>query len=117
MNWFKGRHFNQDIITVAVGYYFRFNLSYRDVVEIMADRGVSIHHTTIMRWVHHYGTIFQMFLRRHKQSTSQSWRVDETYIKVNGSWNYLYRAIDNQGFTLDFSLRKKNEIIWPLIIS
>ena len=60
MNWFKGRHFNQDIITVAVGYYFRFNLSYRDVVEIMADRGVSVHHTTIMRWVHHYGTISQM---------------------------------------------------------
>ncbi len=65
MNWFKGCHFNQDIITVAVGYYFRFNFSYRDVVEIMADRGVSAHHTTIMRWVHHYGAIFQMLWRRH----------------------------------------------------
>lgn len=75
MNWFKGRHFNQDIITVAVGYYFRFNLSYRDVVEIMPDRGVSVHHTTIMRWIHHYGAIFQMLWRRHKQSTSQSWRL------------------------------------------
>ncbi len=49
MNWFKGRHFNRDIITLAVGYYFRFNLSYRDIVEIMADRGVSVNHTTIMR--------------------------------------------------------------------
>lgn len=111
MNWFKGRHFNQDIITVAVGYCFRFNLSYRDVVEIMADRGVSVHHTTIMRWVHHYGAIFQMLWRRHKQSTSQSWRVDETYIKINGSWNYLYRAIDNQGLTLDFSLRKQRDYL------
>ncbi|MBS0979115.1 IS6 family transposase, partial [Levilactobacillus brevis] len=111
MNWFKGRHFNQDIITVAVGYYFRFNLSYRDVVEIMADRGVSLHHTTIMRWVHHYDAIFQMLWRRHKQSTSQSWRVDETYIKINGSWNYLYRAIDNQGLTLDFSLRKQQDYL------
>lgn len=111
MNWFTGRHFNQDIITVAAGYYFGFNLSYRDVVEIVADRGVSIHHITIMRWVHHYGTIFQMLWRRHKQSTSQSWRADETYIKVNGSWDYLYRAIDNQGLTLDFSLRKKRDYL------
>lgn len=57
MTWigFKGRHFNRDIITLAIGYYFRFNLSYRDIVEIMADRGVSVNHTTIMRWVHHYG--------------------------------------------------------------
>lgn len=111
MNWFKGRHFNQDIITVAVGYYFRFNLSYRDIVEIMADRSVSVHHTTIMRWVHHYGAIFKILWHRHKQPTSQSWRVDETYIKVNGIWGYLYRAIDNQGLTLDFSLRKQRDYL------
>ncbi len=78
-NYFKGRHFQQDIILVAVGYYFRFNLSYRDVVEILRDRGITVHHTTIMRWVHHYGPIFQVLWRRHKHSASQSWRVDETY--------------------------------------
>lgn len=111
MNWFKGRHFNHDIITVAVGYYFRFNLSYRDIVEIMADRGVSVHHTTTMRWVHHYDAIFRRLWSRHRQATSQSWRVGETYIKVNGSWNYLYRAIDNQGLTLDFSLRKQRDYL------
>lgn len=93
-NYFKGRHFQQDIIWVAVGYYFRFNLSYRDVVEILRDRGITVHHTTIMRWVHHYGPIFQVLWRRHKHSVSQSWRVDETYIKVKGQWCYLYRAID-----------------------
>ncbi len=80
----------------------------------MADR--EVRHTTIMRWGHHYGTIFQMLWRRRKQSTSQSWWADETYIKVNGSWNYLYRAIDNQGLTLDF-FYENNKIIWPLVIS
>ncbi|QAR22232.1 IS6 family transposase [Limosilactobacillus fermentum] len=108
-NYFKGRHSQQDIILVAVGYYFRFNLSYRDVVEILRDRGITVHHTTIMRWVHHYGPIFQVLWRRHKHSASQSWRVDETYIKVKGQWCYLYRAIDNQGLTLDFELRKHRD--------
>lgn len=109
MNRFKGRHFNQDIIMVAVGYYFRYSLSYRDLVEILNDRGVSVHHTTIMRWVHHYGPIFQLLWRRHKQSASQSWRIDETYIKVKGRWCYQYRAIDSQGLTLDFVLRKHRD--------
>ena len=66
-NYFKGRHFQQDIILVAVGYYFRFNLSYRDVVEILRDRGITVHHTTIMRWVHHYGPIFQVSMRFEKK--------------------------------------------------
>ena len=106
MNQFKGRQFNQAIIMVAVGYYCRFNLSYRDLVEILCDRGVSVHHTTIMRWVHHYGPIFRVLWHRHKQSASQSWQMNETYIRVKGSWCYQYRAVDNQGLTLDFSLRK-----------
>lgn len=106
MNQFKGRQFNQAIIMVAVGYYCRFNLSYRDLVEILCDRGVSVHHTTIMRWVHHYGSIFRVLWHRHKQSASQSWQMNETYIRVKGSWCYQYRAVDNQGLTLDFSLRK-----------
>ncbi len=87
------------------------NLSYRDVVEIMADRGCFGTPYNDHAWVRHYGAIFQMLWRRHKQSTSQSWRVDETYIKINGSWNYLYRATDNQGLTLDFSLRKQRDYL------
>ena len=77
----------------------------------MADRGVLVHHTTIMSGVHHYGVIFQMLWHWHKQSTSQSWRVDETYIKVNDSWTYLYRAIDNQGLILGLSLRKQRDYL------
>lgn len=107
MDQFKGRQFNQDIIMVGVGYYCRFNFSYRGLVEILSDRGVSVHHTTIMRWVHHYGPIFRVLWRRHKQSASQSWQMDETYIKVKGRWCYQYRAFDNQELTLDFSSRKR----------
>lgn len=104
-NYFKGRHFQKDIILVAVGYYFRFSLSYRDLVEILRDRGIVVHHTTIMRWVHHYGPIFKLLWRKHQYATSQSWRMDETYLKIIGRWYYFYRAIDNHGLTLDFELR------------
>lgn len=106
MNHFKGRHFQKDIILVAVGCYFRFSLSYRDIVELLLDRDVSVHHTTIMRWVHHYGPIFKVLWRRHQTSHTKSWRIDETYIKVKDHWAYLYRAIDNNSMTLDFELRK-----------
>src|SRR5699024_3741153 len=91
---------------VAVGYYFRFSLSYRDVVEILRDRGIIIHHTTVMRWVHHYGPLFKLLWRKQRDTHSQSWRVDETYIKIKGRWHYFYRAIDSHGLTLDFELRK-----------
>ncbi len=81
-NYFKGRHFQKDIILVAVGYYLRFSLSYRDLVEILRDRGIAVHHTTIMRWVHHYGPIFKLLWRKQQHATSQSWRMDETYLKI-----------------------------------
>jgi putative transposase len=97
MNHFKGRHFQRDIILVAVGYYFRFSLSYRDVVELLRDRGVSVHHTTVMRWVHHYGPIFKALWRRHQTAHTKS------------HWTYLYRAIDSNGLTLDFELRKHRD--------
>ncbi|KZU81080.1 Mobile element protein [Lactiplantibacillus plantarum] len=108
-DYFKGRHFQKDIILAAVGYYFRFSLSYRDVVEILRDRGITVHHTTVMRWVHHYGPLFKVLWRKQQCSHSQNWRVDETYIKINGQWCYFYRAIDIHGLTLDFELRKHRD--------
>ena len=72
MNHFKGRHFQKDIILVAVGYYFRFSLSYRDIVELLRDRGITVHHTTVMRWVHHYGPIFKALWRRHQTAHAKS---------------------------------------------
>lgn len=108
-NYFKGRHFQKDIILVAVGYYFRFSLSYRDVVEILRDRRNIVHHTTVMRWVHDYGPLFKLLWRKQRCSHSQSWRVDETYIKIKGHWCYFYRAIDSHGLTLDCELRKRRD--------
>lgn len=105
----KGRQFNQSVITFAVGYYLRYNISYRDLVEMMRDRGIFVHHTTLMRWVQHYSPIMRALWRKRHRRTSKSWRMDETYIKIKGQWNYLYRALDDQGLTLDFQLRKKRD--------
>ncbi|OTW43650.1 IS6 family transposase [Bacillus thuringiensis serovar iberica] len=111
MRYFKGKQFKKDIILVAVGYYCRFSLSYRDVSEILKERGVSVHPTTIMRWVHEYGNlIYQIWKKKKKNKTSQSsWHLDETYIKVKGEWRYLYRAIDGDGHTLDIQLRRTRD--------
>ncbi|MFZ7936115.1 IS6 family transposase [Bacillus thuringiensis] len=90
-------------------YYFssRFSLSYRDVSELLRERGISVHPTTIMRWVHEYGNlIYQIWKKKNKQVRS-SWKLDETYIK--GKWGYLYRAIDKDGYTLDMQLRKTRD--------
>jgi transposase, IS6 family len=72
----------------------------------MGERGLSIAHATIMRWVHQYGTGLDERLRHHLKTTNDSWRVDETYIKVKGQWMYLYRAVDSNGNTIDFYLSK-----------
>ncbi|EEM02706.1 Transposase [Bacillus pseudomycoides] len=107
MGYFKGKQFEKDIILVAVGYYCRFSLSYRDVSEILKDRGVSVHPTTIMRWVHEYGNLIYQIWKKKNKNTLLSWRLDETYIKIKGKWCYLYQAIDKEGQTLDIQLRQK----------
>ncbi|WP_439876666.1 IS6 family transposase (plasmid) [Bacillus mycoides] len=106
MRYFKGKQFKKDIILVAVGYYCRFSLSYRDVSEILKERGVSVHPTTIMRWVHEYGNLIYQMWKKKNKSALHAWHLDETYIKIKGEWCYLYRAIDSDGHTLDFQLRK-----------
>ncbi|PEY98444.1 IS6 family transposase [Bacillus sp. AFS018417] len=109
MGYFKGKQFKKDIILIAVGYYCRFSLSYRDVSEILKERGISIHPTTIMRWVHEYGNLIYHIWKKKNKNTLLSWRLDETYIKVKGKWCYLYRAIDKEGQTLDIQLRQKRD--------
>ena len=109
MTQFKGKQFQKDVIIVAVGYYLRYNLSYREVQEILYDRGIHVCHTTIYRWVQEYGKIlYQIWKKKNKQSF-YSWKMDETYIKIKGKWHYLYRAIDADGLTLDIWLRKKRD--------
>jgi hypothetical protein len=91
---FAGRHFDREIIILCVRWYLRFKLSFRDLVEMMAERGLPLAHTTIMRWVRHYAPEFERRWNRFALPAGTSWRMDETYIKVRGEWVYLYRAVD-----------------------
>jgi transposase, IS6 family len=101
-NPFKWRHFQADIILLCVRWYLRYSLSYRDLEEIMLERGLQVDHPTIYRWVQHYAPELEKRCRPHLKATNDSWRVDETYIKVKKQWVYLYRAVDSEGNTLDF---------------
>ena len=109
MNYFRYKQFDKDVITVAVGYYLRYALSYRDISEILRERGVTVHHSTVYRWVQEYAPIlYQIWKQKHKKAYYK-WHVDETYIKIKGKWFYLYRAIDADGHTLDIWLRKQRD--------
>src|SRR3954453_11548373 len=108
-NLFKWKHYQPDIILLTVRWYLRYNLGFRDLVEMMEERGLFIAHTTIMRLVHQYGPELDKRIRRHLKQTNDSWRVNETYIKVKGQWMYLYRAVDSKGNTIDFHLSKTRD--------
>src|SRR3954468_5048049 len=101
---FKWKHYHHDIILLTVRWYLRYNLSFRDLAEMMEERGLFIAHTTIMRWVHQYGPELDQRVRHHLKPTNDSWRVDETYVKVKGQWIYLYRAVDSAGDTVEFMI-------------
>jgi len=101
---FKWRHFQADTILCAVCWYLRYALSYRDVEEIMRERGVWVDHTTVFRWVQRYAPELDTRWRPQLRATNDSYRVDETYIKIKKRWYYLYRAVDSTGATLDFML-------------
>jgi transposase, IS6 family len=108
-NLFKWKHFESEIILLCVRWYLKYPLSYRMVEEIMAERGLEVKHTTIMRWVHQYSPIIDERVRKHLKSTNDSWRMDETYIKIKGKDAYLYRAVDSEGNTIDFYVSKNRD--------
>ena len=99
------RQFDTEIIVLCVRWYITYRLSYRDLVAMMAERGVIVSHTTIMRWVIRYVPEFETRWNRFARQIGSSWRVDETYISIKGKWHYLYRAVDKQGRSVDFTLR------------
>ena len=106
---FKGAHFVKDIILTCVRWYLAYPLSYRQVEELMQERGVSVDHATIHRWVLKYSPPLEEAFHRRKRPVWISWRMDETYIKVKGQWRYLYRAVDTSGQTIDFLLTEHRD--------
>lgn len=106
---FKWRHFQGEIILLCVRWYLRYPLSYRNLEEMMLERGLTVDHTTVYRWVQAYAFELDKRCRAHLRPTNDSWRVDETYIEVKGEWKYLYRAVDSEGNTLDFMLSAKRD--------
>jgi putative transposase len=101
---FKGVHFEKDLILTCVRWYAAYPLSYRQLEEMMQERGVSVDHSTIQRWVLKYAPQLEAAFHRRKRPVGDSWRLDETYIRVKGKWMYLYRAVDKAGQTIDFLL-------------
>ncbi|MFK7844039.1 MAG: IS6 family transposase [Rhodothermales bacterium] len=106
---FKGSHYPKDVVLYAVFFYVRYAVSYRDLEEIMEERGVNVDHATLNRWVVKYSPIIATKAQRQKSRTSSSWRMDETYIKVKGKWAYYYRAVEKNGKTLDFMLSEQRD--------
>jgi len=99
--------FPKEMILYAVSCYLRYSLSYRDVEELLGDRDVKVDYATIYRWVVHFSVLVAHQAQRRKRPTGKSWRMDETYVKVNKKWCYLYRAIDKYGDTIDFMLSEE----------
>src|SRR3954451_23816187 len=106
---FSYRHYQAEIILLCLRWYLRYSLSYRDLEEMMAERGLSVDHTTIYRWVQHYAPVLEKKCRAKLKQTNDSWRVDETYVKVKGEWLYLYRAVDSTGDTVEFMLSSSRD--------
>jgi transposase-like protein len=101
-NPFKWRQYEPEIILLCVRWYLSYSLSYRDLEEIMVERGLQGDHTTIYRWVQHSAPELEQRVRAPLKPTNDSWRVDETYSNVHGSWMDRYRALDSVGNTLEF---------------
>ena len=105
----KGHCFPESIIIQAVYLKLRFTLSYRDVEEIMRIRVVVVDHATIQRWIYKFMPEIEIQMRKRKKAVGVRWRMDETYRKVKGVWRYLYRAVDKDGYTIDFLLTKRRQ--------
>jgi transposase-like protein len=101
---FKRRRFPVEIILLCVRWYCKYGISYRDLAEMMSERGVEVDPSTIFRWVQRYAPEIEKRVRLYQGQRSGSWRVDETYVRVGGKWKYLFRAVDKHGQLIDFML-------------
>ena len=106
----KGMRFPIDVILVCIRWYAAYPLSYRQLEEMMQERGVFVDHSSINRWAIRFLPLLEKVFRKHKRPVGGSWRMDETYIKIKGAWKYLYRAVDKEGNTVDFLLTAKRDM-------
>src|SRR6195952_4473270 len=106
---FKGSHFERDVILWAVRWYVAYPISYRQLEEMMEEHGVEVDHATLNRWVLKYVLLLERAFRARKQPAGLSWRMDETYVRVQDAWKYLYRAVDKSGATVDFLLTARRD--------
>jgi IS6 family transposase len=107
---FKWRHYAPDVILLCVRWYCRYQLSYRELEEMMRGRGLAVDHVTIFRWVQRYAPEISKRMRPHLKMSGTSYRLDETYVKVGTEWKYLYRSVDSTGCTIEFMLSAKRDV-------
>jgi len=105
---FKWKQFEGEVILLCIRWYLSYPLSYRNIEEMMLERGIEVDHSTLNRWVLRYTPEIEKRFR--KRPTGSSWRLDETYIRIKGKWKYLYRAVDKSGETIDFLLTAKRDL-------
>lgn len=108
---FKGRHFDRSVILLCVRWYLAYGLSLRDLNEMVAERGISVDHSTIHRWVVHFSPLLLRCFNRRKRAVTGKWHMDETYVKVRGTWMYLYRAIDSVGDMVEFWFSENRDLL------
>src|SRR5690348_11408677 len=107
---FAGFRFPPEVISLAVRWYLRYGLSYRDVEELLAERGITVNHVTVYRWVQRFTPEFIEAARPCRHAPVDRWLVDETYVKVAGRWTYPYRAIDQHGQVIDVMLSARRDL-------
>ena len=106
---FAGFCFPPDVIVLAVRWYLRFALSYRDIEELLAERGIDVDHVTVYRWVQRFTPMLAEAARPCRHAVGDRWQVDETYVKVAGRWRYVYRAIDQFGQVIDVFMSTRRD--------
>ena len=106
---FAGFRFPPDVIVLAVRWYLRFGLSYRDVEELLAERGIEVDHITVYRWVQRFTPLLAEAARPCRHAVGDRWQVDETDVKVAGQWRYVYRAVDQFGQVIDVFMSQRRD--------
>jgi transposase-like protein len=106
---FASFRFPPDVIVLAVRWYLRFGLSYRDVEELLVERGIEVDHVTVYRWVQRFTPLLAEAARPCRHAVGDRWQADETYVKVAGQWRYVYRAVDQFGQVIDVFMSQRRD--------